>query len=98
MNKKYFLIDQDLELKAKENFLILKNSKNKIKEKFGLAKYLNIGYYLIIPILFGIFFGLFLDNRLKTKKTFLIMFFLIGIFASFYNLYKIYIDERRKNH
>ncbi len=98
MNKKYFLIDKNLKLKSKESLFSLKKSNIKIKEKFGIAKYLNIGYYLLIPILFGMFVGSFLDNQLKTNKMFFLIFFSVGIFSSFYNLYKIYIDERRKNH
>jgi len=62
-------------------------------DNFDLAKNLNLGYYLVTPMIFGIFFGLFLDNLLKTGKLFFIMFFLIGIIGTFYNLYKIYKDD-----
>jgi F0F1-type ATP synthase assembly protein I len=62
-----------------------------------LAKNLNLGYYLITPIIFGVFFGLFLDNQLKTKKLFLIIFFSLGIVGTFYNLYKIYKDDRENS-
>jgi F0F1-type ATP synthase assembly protein I len=62
-----------------------------------LAKNLNLGYYLVTPIIFGVFFGLFLDNRLKTKKLFFIIFFSLGIIGTFYNLYKIYKDDRESS-
>lgn len=60
---------------------------------FDLAKNLNLGYYLVTPIIFGVFLGLYLDNLLKTKKLFFIIFFSIGIACTFYNLYKIYKDD-----
>jgi len=75
---------------------IVKSEKKVIRDKnFNLAKYLNLSYYLVIPIIAGVFLGLFLDNLLKTKKLFFIIFFSLGIVGTFYNLFKIYTDERK---
>lgn len=62
-----------------------------------LAKYLNLGYYLVTPIIAGVFLGLCLDNLLKTKKLFFVLLFSLGIIGTFYNLYKIYKDDRNFN-
>ena len=62
-------------------------------DNFLLAKNLNLGYYLVTPMIFGVFLGLFFDNLLKTGKIFFIIFFSIGIIGTFYNLYKIYKDD-----
>jgi len=69
----------------------VKNNNN-----FSLAKDLNLGYYLVTPIVLGVFFGLFLDNLLKSGKLFFIIFFPLGIIGTFYNLYKIYKDDAKK--
>lgn len=73
---------------------IPKSEKKAVKHRnFDLAKNLNLGYYLITPIIAGVFLGLFLDKLLKTGKIFFIMLFSVGIIGTFYNLYKIYKDD-----
>ena len=85
----YYIFNNDLSLKKTDN-LEKKEVKKEQIDFFSVAKYSSLGYYLIIPIFLGIIFGFFLDNLLKTKKIFFIIGFLLGIFASFYNLKKIY--------
>lgn len=87
-NMAYYTFNNNLELKKIDN--LEKKEREKKVDFFSLAKYSSLGYYLIIPIFLGIFFGFFFDNLLKTKKIFLIIGFSLGIFASFYNLKKIY--------
>ena len=58
----------------------------KLDDKIAIAKSLNIGYYLIIPILFGVFFGFWLDKHFNTKPIFLLLFLSFGILSTFYNL------------
>ncbi len=50
---------------------------------------LNVGIYLIIPILLGILIGLKLDMVLKTKPLFVISGVVLGTISTFYNLYKL---------
>lgn len=94
MKKSYYQIDR--------YFKLIKKSENKSKKELRLknnlkvANYFNIGYYLLTPIIIGIFIGKVVDNLLKTNF-FLLMMLILGITGTFYNLYKIYIDERRKN-
>ena len=54
-----------------------------------IANYLNIGWQLVGPILFGLFIGLYLDRLFKTKPIFLVALILFGAVGSFYNLIKI---------
>lgn len=65
------------------------NKKTKHNNLISLAKSLNIGYYIISPILLGILIGLFLDKFFKTDKFYLNLFFFIGIIGSFYNLFRL---------
>lgn len=90
---KHLSFDRNFDLYSTE-----KTVKEDVKEKkINLAKYLNLGYYLIIPIILGILIGKFLDNHLKKEKFFFIIFFSIGVISSFYNLFKIYKDVRNHN-
>jgi ATP synthase protein I len=50
---------------------------------------LNIGYYLITPIIIGVILGLLIDNWMKTKPLFTIVLIFLGMAASIYNLFKL---------
>lgn len=87
--KKYFSFDKSFNLHN-----IGEPKKKALRNKnFDLAKNLNLGYYLVTPMIVGVFLGLFFDKLLKTGKVFFIIFFSIGIAGTFYNLYKIYKDD-----
>ncbi|OGK23349.1 hypothetical protein A3F58_01885 [Candidatus Roizmanbacteria bacterium RIFCSPHIGHO2_12_FULL_37_9b] len=66
-----------------------------VKKKGGLKKtpvdwgYLNIGYYLVTPIVAGVFLGLGLDYWLNTKPFFVVFFLFLGTVGSFYNIFKL---------
>lgn len=92
--KKYYTFDKNLNLKE-SNISYPMNVKKKVNN-YLIAKYINIGYYLIIPLIFGIFGGFFLDKILK-KKIFFIICFSFGVIGIFYNLIKIYLDERKNS-
>ena len=50
---------------------------------------LNIGIYLITPILLGVFIGYNLDKHFNKKPLFIMIFILLGTVGSFYNLIKV---------
>ena len=79
----FYKIGSDLKLKESENFL-----KKPKKSNLDLANFLNIGYYLIAPLLIGVFLGVLIDRSLKTKY-WVIVFILFGFIASIYNLYSL---------
>lgn len=54
-----------------------------------LAKSLNIGYYLLTPLLVGVFLGILLDKYFKTQGVFTLILIILGSISSFYNLYKV---------
>lgn len=94
--KKYFQIDDNFDLIEKKELskkkLII--DKNKINY-FLIANFSTFGYYLITPLLIGIFLGIFFDLLLKTKKIFFTIGFLIGIIGIIYNFKKIYISIKK---
>lgn len=93
MKKSYYQIDRYFKLiKKSENKL---NKKLKIKNNLKVANYFNIGYYLLTPIIIGIFIGKVVDNLLKTNF-FLFLMLILGITGTFYNLWKIYKDAGNK--
>jgi len=87
---KYYQINKTFDLKSVEQIeRKTKESKKSFWDKNPLEKYLNIGYYLIIPIIIFLMLGLWLDKVFKTKPFFVLFFLLVGILSSFYNLYRL---------
>ena len=72
-----------------------KVKKSKIKDKqlhqktavnYSIA--INISIELITGIGLGVFLGLMIDNYLQTKPLMLIICFILGTLAGFFNMYK----------
>ncbi len=77
--KKYFIFNENLNIqKVNPEIIYKKKEKNSI---LPLAKYLNIGYYLIIPLIGGSIFGFLIKKPL--------IGILIGSIFTFYNLIKL---------
>jgi len=74
--------------------------KQKIKYQQKILDISNfgIGYYIIAPIILGVFLGLGLDSWFETKPYFFIFFLIFGTASSFYNLFKLLKDERKPTH
>lgn len=76
----------------KEGQRVLKEVASKEKKEKELYKEVQlsgIGYYLVVPLLAGLFAGVFIDNKFATKPIFTIIGLLIGVSGTFYNLIKI---------
>jgi F0F1-type ATP synthase assembly protein I len=87
---KYYQINKTFDLKSVER--IEKKAvitKKTFWEKKSLEKYLNIGYYLIIPIIIFLIIGNWFDKIFKTKPIFILVFLFFGVLSSFYNLYRL---------
>lgn len=57
-----------------------------------------IGVMMVVPIIGAVYLGNLLDEKLGTKHTFMIVFIILGVGASFLNVYKItikYIKNKR---
>lgn len=67
--------------------LPVKKSKN--SNSFEVFRYMNLGYYLVIPLLVGLVSGIAIDKWLDTKPLFTIILLTLGIFSTFYNLFKM---------
>jgi len=87
--KNYLKIDNQFGLKK----IFQKDSKNGKQQpsnlKFLSLASLNIGVYLITPILLGVIIGYNLDRYLKSKPIFTLLFILLGTFSSLYNLFRL---------
>jgi F0F1-type ATP synthase assembly protein I len=82
---KSYKIDKNYNISYDKN----KREKKDSDSNLSLAKYLNLGYYLVTPLLIGVFFGLYIDNKLNSKGKLVLIFIIIGTIATFYNLYKL---------
>ncbi len=50
---------------------------------------LNLGFYLITPLLFGTVFGILADRSLGSEPTGILVGIIFGTVATFYNLFNI---------
>lgn len=82
MNK--YEIGKDFEIKRS-----VKDRKFTKNNNFLIAKYINIGYYLISPIILGVLFGVFIDIKFGTKPRFTLFLIFLGSISTFYNLWKL---------
>ena len=81
--KRYLIIDKDFKIKTQ-----LKSERENKSNKFPLVNYLNIGYYIITPLLIGVFLGYIIDKKWGTS-CFIIIGIVIGALSTFYNLYRL---------
>lgn len=79
----FYKIGSDLDIKKTKNLL-----KKEQKPNLDLANFLNIGYYLVVPLLLGAFLGVVIDRSLKTNY-WTVVLILLGFVASIYNLYNL---------
>lgn len=63
----------------------------------SLALVTQLGLSMALPVIFGVIVGKYLDERLGTGHILLIVFSIIGVLASFRNLYHLaYKSTKRK--
>lgn len=55
----------------------------------SLTDSLNIGMYLVTPLLCGVLLGILLDNKFGTKPVFVLIGIFFGFLGSFFNLIKV---------
>ena len=87
--KNLFRIDQNLKIKEIDKPEQFKIKKRNVDDKMLLARSLNLGYYLLIPLLAGLFLGIWLDKVFSSKPFFLLLLFTLGVISSFYNLWQV---------
>ncbi len=82
------------EKKKTDEFDINKYSKKRngnYSNKFSLIT--QIGIYLIVTIFMCFYFGVFLDNILKTNYVFTVISIIIGVLSGFIGVYKLVMKE-----
>lgn len=65
------------------------HKKRKPEENLSYLKYANIGFYLVTPLVAGVFLGLWLDSKFNSKPVLTISFIVLGAIGTFYNLIKL---------
>lgn len=87
IKKTITIVDKDGSIRTKEI-----DASEKPKRDLRALKFLNVGFYLAVPILLGLFGGIWVDKILKTKPIFTLVFISLGMIAAFYNLFKLIKD------
>lgn len=77
---------------------LIKKERKRMGDNYLVAKSFNMGYYLVIPILLGVFLGVAIDKVFKTESLFTTLFLFLGIISTFYNLFKIVKDGEGSSH
>ncbi len=85
-----YKIGRDLEIHTKEKSHSLKQRHN---SNFVLAKYAGLGYYLVTPLVIGVFLGFGLDSYFGSKPFFILFFIIIGFISAIYNMYRLIKEE-----
>lgn len=84
---KNYSVGKDFSIKRNKNS---SNDRTQRKEDIMLlAKYSSMGYYLITPLLLGVFIGFGLDTFFTTKPFFIVSGIVFGSISTFYNLFKL---------
>ena len=87
MNKKRLSIS---ELKEKTKKIEKKDKILKPLKKEGGASFgFKISTEILAALVVGVVIGLFVDNYFNTKPFGLIIFFILGAFAGFFNVYRV---------
>lgn len=68
-----------------------KKSKKTIQtaQDLGYLKYLNVGFYLVTPLLVGVLGGAYADMKFQSKPAGVTIGIVIGAVSTFYNLFKL---------
>ena len=66
-----------------------KNNTSESKKESGAGFGFKISTELVAALIVGVGIGLIVDNYLETKPIFLIIFFILGAFAGFLNVYRV---------
>ena len=87
--------------KLKEKIKDIENkklSKSKPKQETGTSFAFKISTEIIASLIVGVGIGLIVDNYLGTKPFGLIIFFILGAFAGFLNIYRVmrHIEKQQK--
>jgi len=65
------------------------HSQKKKNSTASLTDSLNIGMYLVAPLLCGVLLGILLDTKFKTKPICVLIGIFLGFLGSFFNLIKV---------
>lgn len=66
-------------------------------QPLAVAKYLNVGYYVIIPLLGAVAAGVGLDRYFATKPFFTVVLIVFGAVSSLYNMVRLMRDIKQEN-
>ena len=84
-NKNIPAMNEDFEIGlSKKSKRVIKNTQD-----LGYLKYLNIGFYLVTPLLVGVLVGAYADGRFHSKPIGVTLGIIIGAAGTFYNLFKL---------
>ena len=88
MQREIFIIDRDFSV-VKKRVKVRKESNSNLALSVIALDYMNIGWYIIIPILFFLGVGLLVRKYLVKSDIIVVAFLFIGVVSSFYNVLRL---------
>lgn len=73
-----------------------KNQKNDSKLLYALSLGLELGFLISLPLVFFLILGIFLDKKFQTFPIFLISSIILGMAATFFNVYYLVLPFLEK--
>lgn len=64
----------------------MKNNSQKTKFLYALSLGLELGFLIVLPLIFFLFLGLFLDRQFKTAPLFLIFLIILSIIVTIFDV------------
>jgi len=84
-------------LKADGYYIKEKEKTNKNVKKKKTIKTINLamglGFNLALPLVAGVFLGRYFDSKYEKDNIFTLIFIILGLLFSLYNIFKIYKEE-----
>ncbi len=82
-------IDHNWRLKKRDSIKSERITKSKSEGLIAGMQYMNVGFYVLTPILVGVFIGYGIDRKFHTAPTFILVGVVLGAISAFYNLWKL---------
>lgn len=82
-------IDHNWRLKKRDSLKSERITKSKNESLIAGMQYMNVGFYVLTPILVGVFIGYGIDRKSHTAPTFILIGVVLGAVSAFYNLWKL---------
>ena len=88
-NKKISAVKADFEIESITSKTLIRKKR---KKDTDYERYINLGMYLVTPLLLGVFLGHWVDTVYKIGRKGILLGIVVGAAGTFYNLFRMIKD------